>query len=110
FAWATCGKPLPKTILDSNAWEYKWSSARFHIGLEAPPPWLDMKQWSRWTDAKHWKAELMKSIEEWLEEVRFHTRRGRPLGGDRFIAKMEAIVGHRIRPLPVGRPKKEERK
>ena len=52
----------------------------------------------------------MKSTEEWMDEVRFHTRRGRPLGSDEFIAKMEALVGHRIRPLPAGRPRKGEGK
>ena len=90
-----------------RAWDYEWSSARFHVGLDTPPPWLEMKRWSRWTDSAHWKAELRKGAEEGMDEVRFHTRRGRPLGSDSFVSKVEALVGHRIRPLPVGRPRKE---
>ena len=69
-----------------------------------------MKRWSRWTDSAHWKAELRKGSVEGMDEVRFHTRRGRPLGSDSFVSKVEALVGHRIRPLPVGRPRKEKDK
>lgn len=89
-----------------KAWEYPWSSAAFHAGVSVPPPWLNMGLWSKWSDAAHWKAELQKRQTEGMEDVRFHTRRGRPLGSDRFVAKMEALVGHRLRPLPVGRPRK----
>ena len=37
-------------------------------------------------------------------------RRGRPLGSDKFISKLEVTLGRRLRPLPGGRPKKKERK
>jgi putative transposase len=41
--------------------------------------------------------------EEWWRQ---HERTGRPLGSDRFLAKLETLLGRRVRPLPVGRPKK----
>jgi putative transposase len=40
------------------AWGYPWSSAGAHAGAKMPPEWLEMKRWSRWTDAAHWKKEL----------------------------------------------------
>ena len=89
-----------------QAWAYPWSSAKVHVGLRQPPPWLERARWSRWSDAAHWKAELRRNPKEGLEDLRFHTRRGRPLGSDAFVAKMEALLGHRLRPLPVGRPMK----
>jgi hypothetical protein len=30
----------------------------------------------------------------------------RPLGSDAFLSKVESLMGRRIRPLPIGRPKK----
>ncbi len=92
-----------------NAWDYQWSSAGAHTGQTTPPAWLDMKRWSRWTDADTWKFELRQDSKETMEAVRFHTRRGRPLGSDDFVAKMESALGHRLRPMPVGRPKKQEK-
>lgn len=95
-----------------NAWEYPWSSAGVHVALREAPPWLELARWSRWSDVARWKAELRRGPKEGMEALRFHTRRGRPLGSDDFVAKMEALLGHRLRPLPIGRPKKskEERK
>jgi putative transposase len=91
-----------------NAWEYPWSSAGAHVALRAAPPWLDLARWSRWGEAAQWKAELQRGSKEGMEALRFHTRRGRPLGSDDFVAKMEALLGHRLRPLPIGRPKKSK--
>jgi hypothetical protein len=39
--------------------------------------------------------------------IRLCTSRGRPLGSDSFMSKIEKTLGRRLRPLPVGRPKKE---
>jgi hypothetical protein len=41
-----------------------------------------------------------------LEWIRLSTHRGRPLGGDRFLSKLEDALGRRLRALPVGRPKR----
>jgi putative transposase len=35
--------------------------------------------------------------------MRTHT--GRPLGSDAFLSKLETLLGRRVRPLPVGRPR-----
>ena len=50
---------------------------------------------------------------EFVERLRSHTGRGRPLGTDRFLGKVEKLLGRRVRPLPVGRcgkPKKRGKK
>ncbi len=57
-----------------------------------------------------WREALLRPCdEEGVRRLREQTHRGRPLGSDRFIAKLERAVGRRLRPLPVGRPRKKER-
>ena len=36
------------------------------------------------------------------------TQTGRPLGSDGFVSKLETLLGRRVRPLPVGRPRKSK--
>ena len=45
-----------------------------------------------------------------LERVRLSTHTGRPLGSDSFLSKLEKLLGDRVRPLPIGRPRKEKAK
>ena len=44
--------------------------------------------------------------QEPLARLRLCTSRGRPLGSDNFVAKLETVLGRRLRPLPRGRPAK----
>jgi len=58
-----------------------------------------------------WKQTLREMLgEATLSVVRLSTHRGRPLGSDRFLSKIESLVGRRLRPLPVGRPRKRRGK
>jgi putative transposase len=41
--------------------------------------------------------------------LRLNTHTGRPLGSDSFLSKLEKLLGRRVRPLPVGRPKKSKK-
>ena len=41
--------------------------------------------------------------------LRRWTMCGCPLGSDTFVSKLERTLGRRLRPLPVGRPKKEKK-
>ena len=86
------------------AWRYPWSSAAVHVG-EAPAGWLSLDDWSRaWTPAK-WREALRAPDDEKLTAgLRRSTCRGRPLGSDGFLSKLEHRLGRRLRPLPVGRP------
>jgi putative transposase len=93
------------------AWDYPWSSAAAHTGGDDPSGLLDPAQWPRlWTPAK-WRAELRSADDrEELSRIRLGTHRGRPLGSDSFLSKLERRLGRRLRPLPVGRPKKTTKK
>jgi putative transposase len=90
-----------------RAWQYPWSSAKAHVEREDETGLLDWTTWDR--------AIAMPGSEwrEWLDKkddarevggLRLNTHRGRPLGSDAFISKMENVLGKRLRPLPVGRP------
>ncbi len=60
-------------------------------------------------DVGDWRKMLEASEEKgYGGTLALHSSRGRPLGSDSFISKLEAKVGKRLRPLPVGRPRKEK--
>ena len=45
-----------------------------------------------------------------IDKLRIYCRTGRPLGTDKFISKLETVIGRRLRPLPLGRPKKKAKR
>jgi len=72
---------------------------------------LDLRRWRKIMDADEWRAELTRAEDPaTLAQLRTQTGRGRPLGGDSFLSKVEKFLGRRVRPLPVGRPRNERRK
>ena len=91
-----------------NGEDYRWSSARGHVtgkpdGVSDDLPKEDMLAgvrggWSKWL--------AMPEQCEGLEMLRKSTRTGRPFGSVGFIARVEAILGRRVRSLGLGRPKK----
>lgn len=61
--------------------------------------------------AKQWHRELVAGLDEKeINTIRLRTHTGRPLGTDSFISKVEKFLGRRVRPLPIGRPKKKSAK
>ena len=54
------------------------------------------------------RALLIDDDAEFVEQMRRQTGRGRPLGGDSFLSKVEKQLGRRLRALPVGRPHKRK--
>jgi putative transposase len=93
-------------------WRYRWSSAAAHCGHGRDRSGLlDVERWRVALAGSAWEETLGQMLgEETLSAVRLNTHRGRPLGSDRFLAKIESLVGRRLRPLPVGRPPKKRRK
>ena len=88
-----------------KAWDYPWSSAQCHVGMDDPPRWLKMAPWSEWSNPKEWKGQLeIKPEDTYLEAIHRHTLRGHPLGNDGFISRLEKKLGCRLRPRPIGRP------
>ena len=111
-----------------KAWRYAWSSAAAHCGqpdataTEGAPGLLDLRRWAKMLPATGPQADPVEKLAAWREalsaplddetvaKLRTWTHRGRPLGSDRFVAKLERLVGRRLRPLPVGRPRKKKNK
>ena len=93
------------------AWNYGWSSAAAHTGQSDPSGLLDLAEWGQtWTPAK-WRRQLADPEDaQGLARMRLSTHRGRPLGSDSFLSKLEHRLGCRLRPLPVGRPRKKEKR
>jgi putative transposase len=87
--------------LVSNPWDWPWSSARGNLGLTYDElirgrPALNL--------VPNWATYLSgPENEPALAELRRLTGTGRPTGDDRFIDKIEALTGRRVRKKSVGR-------
>jgi putative transposase len=93
--------------LSAVAWEYPWSSAATHCGKTPPEPFLDIELWRSLSQGRDWRQVLtLPHDTKAIEEIRRCTMSGRPLAGDSFLSKLEVSLGRRIRPLPVGRPRR----
>ena len=113
-----------------RAWEYPWSSAAAHVekgdrynpadagtyqspfSEERPSPrfpeLLNMAYWRQISSMVDWREALEKvQSEEMVERLRLNTHTGRPLAGDGFVSKLETLLNKRLRPLPIGRPRKK---
>lgn len=95
--------------LRRKPWRYEWSSAAVHVDAKARSDIVNLPGWYDRISAAQWRKELTGGLSE--SEVgrlrsRMHT--GRPLGSDSFLSKLERVLGRRLRPLPVGRPKKNK--
>jgi len=90
--------------LCARAGDYPWSSAAAHLagkddGLVRVRPLLELVP--RW--GRHLSAD---PDEETVRRLRRHEGTGRPLGGERFLQRLEKIVGRLLRPRRPGRKKK----
>lgn len=96
-----------------RAWRYGWSSAAAHVGQRRwaeDSTLLDKRFWSKTWNSGSWMEMLLEGQDEDEEAlIRRRTHTGRPLGTDRFVAKLERRLGRRLQALPVGRPKKPRR-
>jgi putative transposase len=78
-----------------------------HVDEKAESELLNLPRWYKQMSAQEWRRELAEGLTAAeVARIRVRTRTGRPLGSDRFLAKLETLLGRRVRPLPVGRPKK----
>jgi len=91
-------------------WRWPWSSAAAHCGQADKTGLLDLDAWNDLLAGADWREVLTEPLEEAdIARIRHTTSRGRPLGSDRFLAKLERALGRRLRPLPDGRPRKRRR-
>ncbi len=83
---------------------YKWSSAKMRITGKGKFPLDDV---SAYVEIENWRAYLKeKAADEVLLSIRNCTKTGRPLGGAKFIKKIERLSGRTISFQKKGRPKK----
>ena len=77
-------------------WRYRWSSAAAHVAgrddaLVRVAPLLKA--------CGDWREFLRSGLtDEEMESLRRHERSGRPLGSERFVARIERLVGRVLRP------------
>lgn len=97
--------------ITNKSWEYPWSSAAVHCGMDNETSLLDLSLWKNMASYRSWK-ELLSSPErdETKEALLLNTRIGRPLANDTFINRIERKHGRSLRPKSVGRPKKTVRR
>lgn len=90
-----------------QAWNYPWSSAAAHTGQADASGLLHQPDWIDWLHKTNWKRCLTDPEDQLATSaLRTATHRGRPLGSDGFLSKLEKTLGRRVRALPAGRPKK----
>ena len=101
--------PVRAKGMVKDAWDYRWSSAKAHIGEPDSSGLLDLAWWKRIQDPVEWKQILTEGLpKQQSEELLLHVSTGRPLGSDSFLSKLETRMNRRLRPLPVGRPRKDK--
>ena len=94
-----------------KAWRWPWSSAAAHCGGDDASGLLDLAGWCQQMETDRWRDLLTRADDpEQLARLRLCTSRGRPLGSDKFVAKLETVLGRRLRPLPPGRPRKSQKR
>jgi putative transposase len=81
--------------------DWRWSSVHAHLGssneeLVQVEPMLE--RFPNWTDYLGGRQP-----DDMLQEVRKHTRTGRPLGSEKFIERLEALTGQSLKPQKPGR-------
>ena len=109
--WATALRYVEmnpvRARLAATAPDYRWSSARAHLGLEPPPVWLDTTQFQRrWPTPADWQESLTTLTRLEAAALRQATRADTALGSDDFIAQLEQRYAVQLRPKPLGRPRK----
>ena len=100
---------LEHTIEDTQ-WTALDPSKPFYLFPPNASGLLDIKAWRKTWTAKQWKTQLRRPDDDAADtHIRRSTHAGRPLATDRFLSKLERALGRRLRPLPVGRPPKNQK-
>ena len=99
-----------KIVEEPELWE--WSSAKIHCGVDKQDELgvnkffdyigYEQKEWKKFIDLSDTPNEV--------KQIRENTRKGRPLGGDNFIKKVEKKLNRFLKLKPRGRPKKQIKK
>lgn len=94
-----------------NLYDWNWSSAKIHCGMDKHDI-LGVNDLFDYVDypQKDWKkfVEEPDEIDE-IKIIREQTRRGRPLGEDSFIKKLEKKLNRFLMLKPRGRPRRNKK-
>jgi putative transposase len=82
-----------------DAWEYPWSSAKYHTGL-IPKDVLLKSRHLRYS-TEEWKT-MLKGEPEQMGFLRKRSRTGRPCGDINFVRKCENVSGKSLHPKKPG--------
>lgn len=92
----------------NHAWEYKWSSALYHVGdikedvlVRSRDLYGLVKDWREYLDEQI-------AVSEEMDTVRRSTRTGRPAGNVSFVNKIEKLTGRLLQKQKPG-PKKKQK-
>ena len=81
--------------LCGRAEDWPWSSARGHLGAAVDDLVSGLPVLEQITD---WHAYLGQEVSDGLfEDLRKHTRTGRPAGSEAFLKRLESLTGQRLR-------------
>jgi len=75
--------------------EWKWSSIHTHLGAASDPLVTSAAVVEHISDWRHYLSRDCSADQ--LDNIRKHTRSGRPAGDDGFLKKLEAVTGRRLR-------------
>ena len=93
-------------------WEYRWSSAAFHVGRAEKDALVMNGGDDDWFEelATGWREFLAEPDEEaFLGRVRRESVSGRPLGTEGFVRGLEKLLGRALARGRMGRPRKAGR-
>jgi len=80
-------------------WDYRWSSAKWFVGERADDPLaVPSGMLADITD----RRSFLLQEDAALRDIRRHSRTGRPLGSDSFLARLEQMTGRCLLPRKRG--------
>jgi len=87
-----------------NAWDWPWFSARAHVTGIDETGLLNMELWRTRFDKNQWKSYLEEGMQSMLDHdrIRLASITGRPLGGEDFVRRLEALTGRSLLPKKRG--------
>jgi putative transposase len=100
--------PLRAGLVE-EATAYEWSSARAHVERQDPLGLLDCSSWGELCRRQDWREMLGPTrLEEGeaMAALRQATLRGRPLGSEGFVKRLEGMFARKLDGKHTGRPKK----
>ncbi len=101
--------PVRANIVE-QPWDYAWSSARSHVGLEKDPiikTGGPKNILNKLSGEVEWKSFLGWEDEKEIEEIRRKTQKGSAVGSEEFIESLEQKFGYSLDEKKRGRPLKK---